>query len=161
MPTKFDDYKDVPNNWMKFSKIGDFIHGTLISRELKTITNKDGSTKKQWVFELKCDEGSYHNTTTDETTGMSKVVDDATTIEKGEYYFVGSKESIDRQMRHVQNGQKIVFILDSIPPSKTKGNSPFKLIKVKVGPMDPDYAVIHQEAVPADEEEIKVDEVVY
>lgn len=116
----------VTSNWVKFNvPIEDKVMGTLISvREVKsTIPGQEGKMVK--IYELKADEGSFHDA--DE---MKQVIEPAITINAGDYWNVGGKPAIDQQMRNVKIGQKVGFKLIDIQPSKTKGFAPAKNVKV-------------------------------
>ena len=72
--------------------------------------------------------------------------------EEGEEYKIGSRGSrFDVQMRGVLVGQYVGFLYTEDIPSKKKGYSAFKLIKVYPGQMNPDYvssAVAEEQNVP-------------
>ncbi len=132
------EYKEVVSNWIKFTKVNDFLAGTLIGSELKEGTDPQGRPQKQMVYEILADEGGFH--TTIEDANGNKVPDEANPIivEKGEYYNV-AKGSIDAAMKKIKNGQKVKFEFTEIIPSKDKMKNAFKLVKVYAGPMDTEY----------------------
>jgi len=125
--TNWDDESNVvSSNWVKFNvPMKDKIFGTFISkRQMKsTIPGKEGDLV--WVYEIKADEGSFH-----EVDDSKKVLPDPITIGKGEIWSIGGKNSIDVQMRNIKIGQKIGFKFIDEKPSKTKGFAPAKNIRV-------------------------------
>jgi len=56
LPEELQDGKDVNSNWFKFEKVGDFVKGTLINRELRKSTNVD--FQDQWVYTLRKADGT-------------------------------------------------------------------------------------------------------
>ena len=117
---------EVQSNWVKFNvPMEDKIMGTLIAvREVKsTLPGKEGELVK--IYELKADEGTFH-----ELDDKKKVVEEPVVIEAGTFWSVGGKPIIDRQMQNVKVGQKVGFKYTEEVPSKTKGFNPSKTIKV-------------------------------
>lgn len=122
----FDEGNEVSSNWVKFNvPLEDKIAGTLIAkRQVKsTLPGKEGELA--WVYDLKADRGSYH-----ELDDSKKVIETPITIGEGDYYSVGGKPGIDRQMTNIKIGQKIGFKFIDVSPSKTKGFAPSKNIRV-------------------------------
>lgn len=131
------EYKEVLSNWIKFTVVGDYVEGTLVSAEDKTGTDPQGRPQTQRVYEILTDAGKFHNT---KKEGSFKVPDkdNPIIIEKGEYYNV-AKGSIDNAMKKIRIGQKVKFLFDSIIESKDKMKSDFKLVKVYAGDMDKEW----------------------
>lgn len=122
---EFDDSNQIPSNWVSWGvPVEDKIFGTLI-RKFKTTSNYDGKEKTVENYELKADFGSFHKL--DE---KKNPVDEASIVEEKEFYNIGGKESIEKQMRNVKIGQKIGFKFIEETPSKTRGHFPAKIIKV-------------------------------
>lgn len=122
----FDDSNEVQSNWWKANvPMEDKISGTLIAkRQIKSaLPGKEG--EMEWVYDLKADTGTYH--TLDDS---KKVIETPVTIAAGDYYSVGGKPGINRQMTNIKVGQKIGFKFIDVSPSKTKGFAPSKNIKV-------------------------------
>lgn len=130
----FKDENAVKSNWVKFGKIGDFIKGTLVDvREMKsTMPGKEGQLVK--IYELLASIGSFHDIDEEK-----KPVETPIIIQGGEYWNIGGKVGIDNQMRNIKTGQIVGFRFDSENPSKQKGFSPTKIIKVYAGAMDPNF----------------------
>lgn len=138
----FEGMNEVPSQWIKFSKIGDYVKGTLTDvREMESrIPGKEGT--KTRVYELQVDSGQFHTSENKLDANGNKITIVSETpyvMTKGEFWLVGGKESIDNQMRNVRKGQIVGFRLSEIKPSKTPGFAAQKVIKVLVGGMDPEY----------------------
>jgi len=117
---------EVTSNWVKFNvPMEDKILGTLIAKRKMKSQIPGKENEDVMVYELKADTGSFHNT--DES---KKVIPEPITINAGEIWSVGGKNSIDVQMRNVNIGQKVGFKFMDEKPSKTKGFAPAKNIKV-------------------------------
>lgn len=122
----FDESNEVQSNWWKANvPLEDKIAGTLIAkRKIKSML-PGKEDEMVWVYDLKADTGSYHV-----LDDKKKVIDEAITVQSGEFYSIGGKPQIDRQMQNIVVGQKVGFkFIDEIP-SKTKGFAPSKNIKV-------------------------------
>ncbi len=130
----FAGMQEVPSNWVKWGKVGDWIKGTFTSkREVEsTMPGKEG--EKQTIYEIFTDSGSFHNI--DEN---KKVADEPTIISKGSYWNIGGKIGIEAQMRNVKPGTIIAMRFTEEIPSKTRGFNPTKKVQVLVGGIDPDY----------------------
>lgn len=130
----FNEDNAVKSNWVKFGKINDFIKGTLIDvREMtSTMPGKEGQKVK--VYELLTHAGSFHDM--DENKNP---VEPAIVINEGEYWNVGGKVGIDTQMRNVKLGTIVGMRFADEKPSKTKGFSATKIIRIYVGGQDPNY----------------------
>lgn len=145
------DLQEVPSNWVKWGKVGDFIRGTLVS---KRVSDGYNPGKKQTVYELKTTIGRFYQTESDETP---------TEVKEGEFWQVGSKDwtndeletSIGKQMRNVKLGQIVAFQFTGTTPSATKGFQDAKVIKVLVGGHDSEW----MGQTSADIEVISADEV--
>ena len=75
--------------------------------------------------------------------------------EENDVYRIGSRGKVfDKQMSKVLIGQQVGFLYAEDIPSKTKGYSDFKLIKVYPGQMNPDFVVtpVRGEEVSEDNE---------
>lgn len=125
--TNWDDTdNEVKSNWVKFSvPLEDKIFGTLMSkRQMKSqIPGKEA--EDVWVYEFLAESGNFH-----ETDDKKVVVPTPITINKGEIWSVGGKNSIDVQMRNIKIGQKVGLKFIDEKPSKTKGFAPAKNIRV-------------------------------
>ena len=119
---------EVKSNWVKFNMpLEDKFVGTLIAkRKVKSmLPGKEGEMAN--VYDFKVDLGSFH-----ELDDKKKLIEEPVVMRAGDFYSVGGKAMIDRQMQNAKIGQKIgmKYIEDS--PSKTKGFAPAKVIKVYV-----------------------------
>lgn len=117
---------EVQSNWVKFNvPLEDKIFGTLIAkRQVKsTLPGKEG--EMQMVYDLKADLGSFH-----ELDDTKHVIETPVVVQAGEFYALGGKPQIDRQMQNIKIGQKVGFKFIDETPSKTKGFAPSKNIKV-------------------------------
>jgi hypothetical protein len=132
-----DNFKEVVPNWVKFTVVGDYLQGTLVSLEYKQGTDPQGRPQTQLVYEILSDEGKFHNTVKE--NGM-KVADlkNPIIIAKGEYYNV-AKGSLDNAMKKIKVGQKVKFVFTDVIESKDKMKNDFKLVKVYAGDMDAEY----------------------
>lgn len=138
-PAVKDDFADenqIPSNWMKWgvsvfdkdqkeNENPDKIFGTLMSKKQvkSTMPGKEGELV--WVYEMKAQYGSFH--ALDE---KKNPVDEATTINDGDIYSIGGNATIDSQMTNIKVGQVIGLKFIEEKPSKTKGFSPAKIVKV-------------------------------
>jgi len=131
MPTKnndiFDDENEVQSNWVKFSEVGDMVHGTLISvRSVKSnLPGKEG--EMQTIYELKADGGSFH--AIDEN---KQIIKPPIEIQEEEYWNVGGNFALDQQLRNTKVGTKIGIKFTGEKPPKTKGFNPTKIKKVYI-----------------------------
>lgn len=122
----FDDKNEVTSNWVKFNvPIEDKIFGTLVAKRQIKSTLPGKENEMVWVYDLKADYGSFH-----ELDDEKEVIETPVTVLKNDYYSIGGKPGIDRQMTNVKLGQKIGFKFIDETPSKTKGFAPSKNIKV-------------------------------
>ena len=128
---KWESGQDIVSGWYKFSKVGDSIVGTLLSKYYKQDTT--GIYSDQWVYELKTKEGVIN-------VGISI-----------------KNTFVNNKLKYIEPGTIIGFqYTKDVPSTKFKGKIA-KSIEVKQFGTDTDYLVTHQDQVPADEEEIKVD----
>lgn len=120
----FSDSNLAPNNWIKFSKIGDNIFGTLTAvREIKsTLPGKEGEMNK--VYEIKADGGLWHD------TKDKQVMEPAIEVKPGETWNVGGGLSVDRGLQNAKIGQKVAIKFTEERPSIKKGFNPFKVKQV-------------------------------
>lgn len=117
---------EVQSNWVKFYvPMEDKVFGTLIAKRTMKSSIPGKQDEDVSVYELKADMGSFH-----EVDDKKNILPDAITINAGEIWSVGGKNSIDVQMRNVKVGQKVGFKFLDEKPSKTKGFAPAKNIKV-------------------------------
>lgn len=124
----FDEANEVVSNWVKFNvPQEDKVFGTLIAkRQVKsTLPGKEG--QMVWVYEIKADYGSFHA-----LDDNKQVIPEPIKVSENEYWSIGGKDSIDRQMQNIALGTKVGFKFIETQPSKTKGFAPSKIIKVFV-----------------------------
>ena len=119
----------VTTQMVGFNQVGDFIKGTYTGK--KYVASKEVN-----LYEIKGQLGQYHKT--DENKA---VIADPVLVEAGLFYQVwGGKTAIDDLFNKAKFGEIVAIKFDSALPSKTKGNSPFKVFKtLQFGP-DKDYA---------------------
>ena len=137
----FDESNEVQSNWVKFNvPLEDKIFGTLIAkRQVKSnLPGKEGELV--WVYELKAEYGSFH-----ELDDKKKVIETPVMVGNGDFYSIGGKPMIDRQMQNIRIGQKIGLKFIEEIPSKTKGFAPQKVVKV--------YAPKNDDGTPMMDEE--------
>jgi hypothetical protein len=128
--TKTDSWdnpdNEVQSNWVKFNvPIEDKVFGTLIAKRTMKSQIPGQENEDVAIYELKADMGSFHN-----VDDKKAVIAEPVTINAGEIWSVGGKNSIDVQMRNVIVGQKVGFKFMDEKPSKTKGFAPAKSIKI-------------------------------
>lgn len=100
----FSEENEVTQNWFKFSKVGDRIKGILT--DIRQVPNQL-TGNMQTIYEIKTPDG--------------------------EYWQIGSKASIDAQMRKAKIGQEVGFLFrEERKPSK-KGYNPLKIIVCYLG----------------------------
>jgi len=124
----YDDENIVPNNWIKFSKVGDRIFGTLIAvREMESRlpSAKPGEMVK--VYEFKATSGEFHG-----TDDSKNIIEPAIELVEGEIWNVGGSAGLDNQLRNVKVGTKVAIKFTEERPSQTKGFNPQKIKKVYV-----------------------------
>lgn len=120
-----DPANEAQNSFVSWSKEGDFILGTLLSRKQVASTLPDKKGEMQWVYEVKVRECEYHI-----LDDKKRVVPEAVVIDAGEIVSVGGRKMIDSRMAHVKVGQVFGLKFTEELPAKTKGYNPTKLIKV-------------------------------
>jgi hypothetical protein len=121
-----NETNEVSSNWVKFYvPMEDKIFGTLIAKRTMKSAIPGKENEDVNVYELKTDVGSFHN-----VDDKKVVIPEPVTINAGETWSIGGKNSIDVQMRNVKIGQKIGFKFIDEKPSKTKGFAPAKNIRV-------------------------------
>ena len=121
-----DEANEVKSQWVKFNvPMEDKIFGTLLTkRQMKsTIPGKEGELV--WVYELKAENGSFHEVDENKVVIPTPVV-----VNAEEVWSVGGKNSVDVQMRNIKIGQKVGLKFIDTQPSKTKGFAPAKNIRV-------------------------------
>ena len=131
------EYKEIKSNWFKATKIGDYIEGTLISKEWKEGTDPQGRPQNQEIYEVLADEGTSHVLIKKDG---QKIVDEDNplVIEKGAYYKF-AKGSVVDAMKKIKVGQKVKFYFHSVIESKDKMKNDFKLVKVYGGDINADW----------------------
>jgi|TARA_R100000789_G_scaffold5743_2_gene9823 hypothetical protein len=130
MTTKKDNWdseeNEIPSNWVKFYvPMEDKIFGTLIAKRIVKSNYEGKEDEDSHVYEMKADVGSFHN-----VDAKKVVIPEPVTINAGEIWNIGGKDSIDKQMRNVKVGQKIGFKFIDEKESRTKGWNPAKNIRV-------------------------------
>ena len=124
MNDDFSEANEVPSNWVKWNVEGeDKIMGTLVRKWLVENPYKNG--EKTENYEIKADYGSFHNL--DE---KKRLIETPVVINEGEFWSVGGKDSIAKQMANIKIGQKVGFKFVAEMESKTKGYANAKVIKV-------------------------------
>ena len=131
------EYKEILSNWFKATKIGDYIEGTLVSKEWKEGTDPKGRPQNQEIYEVLADEGTSHVLIKKDG---QKIVDEDNplVIEKGAYYKF-AKGSVVDAMKKIKVGQKVKFYFHSVIESKDKMKNDFKLVKVYGGDINADW----------------------
>lgn len=126
---KKDDWgnaEEVQSNWVKFNvPEEDKVKAVFLGRRTMKSTMKGKENENVNVYELKGIEGSYHV-----LDDKKKVVEEAVEVVKDAFYSVGGTSVIDRQMQNIKVGQVIGLKFIEEKPSKTKGFSPAKIVKV-------------------------------
>ena len=150
----WENMREASSNFVKFSKIGDFIKGTLVDTRIIKSKIPGKENKLTTVFELMAHCGEFHDSESSVDEGGNKkvtIIEPAIIIKEGDYFLVGGKDEIEAgtnkvvnpgltsQMRNVKKGQIVGFRFDSTKPSKTPGFAAAKIIKVLIGGMDPNY----------------------
>lgn len=114
--------------FMNFNKPGDYIQGTLVSRE-KIKSEYGGMTHK---FRVKADEGEFHDK--DEN---GKIEDETTKLEAGQEYTFFAKSTYEEELaKYAKLGQKVwlKFI------EERKGDKfTYKFIPARLGKMDKEW----------------------
>lgn len=123
----FDESNEMPNNWVKWGKVGDKIQGTLVAVRTMQSRLPGQEGKKTQIYEVKADSGSYHD-----MDDKQNPIEPPIETRAGEYWNIGGKEMIDRQLRNVKIGTKIGLKFNEEVQSKTKGFNATKVIKVYV-----------------------------
>ena len=134
--------QDVTPNQARFNKVGDYIIGFFTGS--KEINGTNGPIK---LYSVKGIQGEYHEAESDVDANGNKVttiVEPGVKVNAGDYYNIfGGKDSIDDLFKKAKIGQKVGLRFEEAIASKTKGNSPFKVIKPvmwdefdKTNPMD-------------------------
>ena len=134
-----DDYSEddvMSSPWVKWGKIGDNIHGTLVAVSKRTsVNNYSGKEETSLVYEIKADGGEYHDI--DE---KKNPIEPAIVINPGDLFNVGDHFTFGPVMKNVKLGQKIKIAFTEEKSSKTKGNAPMKVRKVySKGVMDEEW----------------------
>lgn len=116
---------EAQSSFVAWSKIGDFIYGTLIStKKVKsTLPGKEG--EMQNVYEVKVKDCSYHI-----LDDKKRVIEDAVEPEEGSIVSVGGRAFIDSRMARLKVGQVFGLKFEEEMAAKTKGYNPKKVIKV-------------------------------
>ncbi len=131
------DLNEVKSQWIKWGKAGDWIRGTLTDVREMDSNLADRPGEKVKFYEFLASGGSFHYF--EKVAGETKVDATPTVLEKGSIWLVGGKAGIDAQMRNVKIGQIFGMQFSEEKPNKNKSFSPTKVIKVRIGEMDPEY----------------------
>jgi len=134
----FNDKNQVRAAFVKFTQVGDWFEGTLHEvREIdSSLPGKEG--EKQKVYDFIVRSGTFH--VADPIT--KRAYADGTgviTLQKGELWSMGGKQSIDNSMRNIKIGQIFGAKFTEEKPSKTKGFAAQKVISIFAGKMDEEY----------------------
>jgi len=116
---------EASNNFVNWSKIGDYVYGTLTAIKEVPSTLPDKAGEMQKVYEVKVKECSYH--TLDENKA---VVEPAVVLAEGDRVSVGDRAFISSRMAHVKIGQMFGLKFEDELPAKVKGYNKTKVIKV-------------------------------
>lgn len=131
----FSEKNEVPSNWIKWGKVGDFIQGTFMSVEERDGKDYEGRPTRSKVYEFKVMSGHFH-----EMDPKKNPIEPGIEISAGELYFVGGKKGIDAQMRNAKVGEIIGIKFTEEIQGADKMKAPFKMIKVyNPHQMDPDF----------------------
>jgi len=123
--------KEMTTQQCSFGKVGDFIKGTYTNK--KVVDTQRG---KNVLYELKVIIGTYHEIDPETKKG----VDPAKEVVAGGFYTVwGGKQAIDDLFARSKLGDIVALQFKDSVPSKTKGNSPFKIFKTLTFGRDPEY----------------------
>lgn len=153
MTKETENWEEVKSPWVKFTKIGDHIIGTLVGiREVASrLPGKEGQMTK--VYEIKSSGGEFHD-----VDDSKNLIEEAIIIGEGDIWNVGggSKEKpsiLDSQFRNIATGQIVKIVFDSEKAPKTKGFNAMKVKKVYTnGKMDEawieEQAAVNTEDVP-------------
>lgn len=141
----FKDDNLVQNNWIKFSVIGDNVHGTLVAvREMQSrLPGKEKEIVK--VYEIKADGGEFHD------TKDKQILETPVKIQPEEYWNVGGGFMIDNSLRNVKLGTKVGIKYTGDRPAKQKGFNDMKIKKVYVKKDGNGQAVMDEEWVKSQE----------
>lgn len=121
--TQDEDFsmENVPqSNWMKFSKVGDFVKGTFVSKKLKIGT---GDFKDQVVYSL---------------ISCEALVDGKSTTEK-EYNVGISSKYVNDRLNSVVPGTRVGIKFDKEIAAKVKGHHNAKSLLPNVFGVDPNF----------------------
>ncbi len=119
------DENEAKNNFVKWSEIGDFVLGTLVSSKEVPSTLPDKKGEMQKIYEVKVREGQYH-----ELDEKKRVIDEPVVLNEGDIISVGGRPTIDSRMARIKIGQVFGLKFTEELEAKTKGYNPTKLIKV-------------------------------
>lgn len=131
----FNDNNRVKAQWIKFTKPGDWVKGTLTSkRETDASGPYAKPGEKVWIYEIKAHGGSFHELDEDKQLKPEPII-----VNAGDFWQIGGKKGIDAQLRNAKLGQIVGLRFNKSIPNKIKGYNPAKQIEAYVGAMDPDY----------------------
>ena len=138
----FDSKNEVKSLWVKWGRIGDNVHGTLVGvREIRSmLPGKEDEMVK--LYELLADGGEYHD-----LDKKKNPVEPAIKVQAGEVYFIGGKTGIDAQMCRVKVGQRMGMKFTEEKDAKTKGFNALKIIKVFAGEMNEEWLAANMPGV--------------
>lgn len=119
------DENEAQNNFVSWGDIGDRVYGTLVAVKEVASTLPDKKGEKQKVYEMKVEEGVYHNL--DE---KKRVIEPGVELSKGDIISIGGRSTIDTRMARIKVGQIFGLKFTEELPAKTRGYNATKLIKV-------------------------------
>lgn len=116
---------EAKNSFVSWSKIGDYVYGTLIAKKTVKSTLPGKENDDQTIYEVLVKEGRYHV-----LDDHKKVVEAPITLSAGDIVSVGGRSFTEGRMNHVKIGQMFGQKFTEEIPAKTKGFNPTKVIKV-------------------------------
>jgi hypothetical protein len=134
--------QEITSKMIGFNKVGDWVKGTYTSKKRVDSKNSKDADGKINLYELKVESGEFHPAETGTDDNGNKVVKllPPVTVKAGDYYQIwGGKSAIDDGFKRVALGTLVGLRLTETQPSKTKGNSPFKVFKFVSFGLDPNY----------------------
>lgn len=112
--------QEMSTQQVAFGKVGDFIKGTYVQK--KSVKTARGDN---FIYQIKGQLGQYH-----EMDDNKKPVEPAKDVQIGSYYSIwGGKQTIDDLFARCKFGDIVAIQFKEEQPSKTKGNSPFKVFR--------------------------------
>ena len=112
--------QEMTTQQVSFGKVGDWFKGTYVGKKVV-----DTARGKNNLYQLKGQLGEFHEMDADK-----KPIEPTKNVEAGSFYTVwGGKQSIDDLFARSQLGDIVAIQFKEEQPSKTKGNSPFKVFR--------------------------------